>query len=82
MLVRDPRLSEKRARQRAKQKRYRLRRAFGQSVHRVTTYNERVIDLLVARRYLPDDVIHDRPSIERALTKFIDDETRQIFRYR
>jgi hypothetical protein len=82
MLSRNPISEAVRARQRAKQKRYRLRRVYGQSVHRVTTNDERVIDLLVAKGFLPNNVVHDRPMIERALTKFIDDETRKIFRYR
>jgi hypothetical protein len=41
-----------------------------------------VIDLLVTRRYLPDNVIHDRAAIESALTRLIADETSRINRYR
>jgi len=81
MLTRDPISDAKRARARAKQKRYRLRQAYGQSVHRVTTNDERLIDLLVAKGYLPDNVIHDRPMIERALTEFIANEASKLNRY-
>jgi hypothetical protein len=81
MLVGNPISETKRARQRAAQKRYRLRRVYGQSVHRVTTNDERVIDLLIAKRYLPDNIIHGRAMVERALTRFIDDEARKIKRY-
>jgi len=82
MLVRNPITEAKRARQRANQKRYRLRRAFGQSVHRVTANDETLIDLLVVKHHLPDNVIHDRAMIERALTRYIEDEGRKINRYR
>jgi hypothetical protein len=74
--------SDRRVRQAQNQRRYRMRRAMGQTVCRVTVNSERLLDLLVAKDYLPDNVIHDDAMVERALTRFIDDETRKINRYR
>jgi hypothetical protein len=77
MLTRNHISEAKRARQRANQNRYRLRRVYGQRVYRVTANDERLIDMLVAKHYLPDNIVHNRLMIERALTKFIDDEAQK-----
>jgi hypothetical protein len=80
MLVRSHINEARRARQRANQQRYRLRRVYGQRVLRITVNEMKVIDLLVAKNYLPENAIHSRAMVERALTRFIDDLGRRIAR--
>ena len=77
MLARNSISEVKRLRQRANQKRYRRRQVYGQMVPRITINAEYVINLLVAKRYLPDNVVHDREMIARALSKYIDDEAKK-----
>jgi hypothetical protein len=54
--------------------RYRYRKRRGQGVYYLTANKERLIDLLVRKGYLADDVIHSHATIELAVCRFIDDE--------
>jgi hypothetical protein len=71
------RARDKRARAREASKRYRARKHRRQKIFRATANQERLIDLLVRKGYLPDDIEHDHAMIEAALTIFVDDEGRK-----
>jgi hypothetical protein len=63
-------------RSRENSKRYRMRRARGQAVYYLSANSERLINFLVRKGLLPDDVVHSHAEIELALAHWVDDETK------
>jgi hypothetical protein len=68
---------ERRKRDALNARRYRCRHRAGQVVLEVTVNAERLVDLLVAQRYLIDGIAHDRGTLQHALAKFVDDAARE-----